>query len=403
MSDTQFTITCEKVSSNEGHNLKENMLVIGATKVKALNQLIESDKSLIYVYAPGNTPENNYPVIVATSEGNLPDVDFNNPTGADGNDYPAASKLTHANSYSDYTSLVIDDARVFGDVTFNETSLIENNATVRDTNLNNVTASGNSSITGGYHDRLTIKNKAIINGVTTEKCTIKNNAYISGNIKLSNVALEGDIKIDIPHSDTVLNLAENSEKLVYNIKETKPNRKTRQFYNAGKSFDRKSLLNMLYITKTVLDDPDALSGVWCIDHATHKENMGLCHCMLWYPLYLMGNGIAMQYFFRADGILKPAGHALSVNVEDSIRNPYSAFTNVMMEDRMRLVIDEILQSDAHPTASYGVETETSKRWKEAVTTYIPETKNFPVVLSRTKWYNYRCDLIGAPDLRFGTL
>lgn len=403
MSDTQFTITCEKVSSNEGHNLKEDMLVIGATKVKALNQLIESDKNLIYAYAPGDTPEGNYPVIVATSEDNLPDVDFNNPTGADGNDYPATSKFTRANSYSDYTSLVIDNARVFGDVTFNETSLIENNATVRDTSLNNVTASGNSSITGGYHDKLTIKNKAIINGVTTEKCTIKNNAYISGNIKLSNVALEGDIKIDIPHSDTVLNLAENTEKLLYNIKETKPNRKTRQFYNAGKSFDRKSLLNMLYITKTVLEDPDALSGVWCIDHATHKENMGLCHCMLWYPLYLMGNGIAMQYFFRADGILKPAGHALSVNVEDSIRNPYSAFTNVMMEDRMRLVIDEILQSDAHPTASYGVETETSKRWKEAVTTYIPETKNFPVVLSRTKWYNYRCDLIGASELRFGTL
>lgn len=403
MSDTQFTITCEKVSSNEGHNLKEDMLVIGATKVKALNQLIESDKNLIYAYAPGDTPEGNYPVIVATSEDNLPDVDFNNPTGADGNDYPATSKFTRANSYSDYTSLVIDNARVFGDVTFNETSLIENNATVRDTSLNNVTASGNSSITGGYHDKLTIKNKAIITGVTTEKCTIKNNAYISGNIKLSNVALEGDIKIDIPHSDTVLNLAENTEKLLYNIKETKPNRKTRQFYNAGKSFDRKSLLNMLYITKTVLEDPDALSGVWCIDHATHKENMGLCHCMLWYPLYLMGNGIAMQYFFRADGILKPAGHALSVNVEDSIRNPYSAFTNVMMEDRMRLVIDEILQSDAHPTASYGVETETSKRWKEAVTTYIPETKNFPVVLSRTKWYNYRCDLIGASELRFGTL
>lgn len=403
MSDTQFTITCEKVSSNEGHNLKEDMLVIGATKVKALNQLIESDKNLIYAYAPGDTPEGNYPVIVATSEDNLPDVDFNNPTGADGNDYPATSKFTRANSYSDYTSLVIDNARVCGDVTFNETSLIENNATVRDTSLNNVTASGNSSITGGYHDKLTIKNKAIINGVTTEKCTIKNNAYISGNIKLSNVALEGDIKIDIPHSDTVLNLAENTEKLLYNIKETKPNRKTRQFYNAGKSFDRKSLLNMLYITKTVLEDPDALSGVWCIDHATHKENMGLCHCMLWYPLYLMGNGIAMQYFFRADGILKPAGHALSVNVEDSIRNPYSAFTNVMMEDRMRLVIDEILQSDAHPTASYGVETETSKRWKEAVTTYIPETKNFPVVLSRTKWYNYRCDLIGASELRFGTL
>ena len=403
MSNTQLTITCETVAPNEGRNPKEDTLVIGATKVKALNQLIESDKSLIYAYAPGNTPENNYPVIVATSEGNLPDVDFDNPTGVDGNEYPATSKFMRANSYSDYTSLVIDNARVFGDVTFNETSLIENNATVRDTTLNNVTASGNSSITGGSHDRLTIKNKATINSVTTEKCTIKNNAYISGNIRFSNVTLEGDIKIDIPHSDTALNLAENTEKLLYNIKETKPNRKTRQFYNAGKSFDRKSLLNMLYITKTVLEDSNALSGVWCIDHATHKENMGLCHCMLWYPLYLMGNGIAMQYFFRADGILQPAGHALSVNVEDSIRNPYSAFTNVMMEDRMRLVIDEILQSDAHPTASYRTETETSKRWKEAVTTYIPETKNFPVVLSRTKWWNYRCDIIGASELRFGTL
>ena len=76
MSNTQITITCETVAPNEGRNPKEDTLVIGATKVKALNQLIESDKSLIYAYAPGNTPENNYPVIVATSEGNLPDVDF---------------------------------------------------------------------------------------------------------------------------------------------------------------------------------------------------------------------------------------------------------------------------------------------------------------------------------------
>ena len=64
--------------------------------------------------------------------------------------------------------------------------------------------------------------------------------YTTDNVTINNAKLGKDARIIIPERETPLMLNVGSYSLVYDIRETKPNLKTKKFFNDGKSFRRDS-------------------------------------------------------------------------------------------------------------------------------------------------------------------
>lgn len=67
----------------------------------------------------------------------------------------------------------------------------------------------------------------------------------------------------------------------------------------------------------------------CIDDKAHKEHLNACRCLMWYPLYLDGNPLALEYIRRAQGM------------RGNIQNPLSAVPLVMLEEQMAVIAANI--------------------------------------------------------------
>lgn len=228
--------------------------------------------------------------------------------------------------------------------------------------------------------------------------------YTTDNVTINNAKLGKDARIIIPERETPLMLNVGSYSLVYDIRETKPNLKTKKFFNDGKSFRRDSLFAMADLTMQVLEDSAAMTGTWCLNYEKHCETMHTCRCLLWYPLYLMGIPIAMHYFFRAEGLLQPLGKAPTIQLEKSPRNPYSILSLSVLEESMRQRIVEVFTDGYADAKRYlpeyrgGFAKLNYRKWENEIKSYIPRDDNIPVPLSRTIWYNHWCRATGQPEL-----
>jgi hypothetical protein len=228
--------------------------------------------------------------------------------------------------------------------------------------------------------------------------------YSTDSVTINSAKLGKEARIIIPERETPLMLNVGGVSLVYNMRETKPNLKTKKFFNDGKSFRRDSLFAMAKLTMQVLEDSAAMTGTWCLDYEKHRGTMHTCRCLLWYPLYLMGNPIAMHYFFRAEGLLEPLGKAPTIHLEKSPRNPYSILTLSALEESMRQRIIEVFSDGYTDAKRYfpeyrgGFANLNYRKWENEIKSYIPRDDNIPVPLSRTIWYNHWCRMTGQTDL-----
>lgn len=229
--------------------------------------------------------------------------------------------------------------------------------------------------------------------------------YTTDNVTINNAKLGKDARIIIPERETPLMLNVGGYSLVYDIRETKPNLKTKKFLNDGKSFRRDSLFAMAKLTMQVLEDSAAMTGTWCLNYEKHHGAMHTCRCFLWYPLYLMGSPIAMHYFFRAEGLLQPLGKASTIHLEKSPRNPYSVLPASTLEGSMGQKIIEVFTDGYADAKGYlpeyrgGFAKLNYRKWENEIKSYIPRDDNIPVPLSRTIWYNHWCQVTGQHELR----
>ena len=71
------------------------------------------------------------------------------------------------------------------------------------------------------------------------------------------------------------------------------------------------------------------SSTLCLDDKEHGKHLSRCRCLMWYPLYLDGNPLALEYIRRAQGM------------RGNIQNPLSAVPLVMLEEQMAVIAANI--------------------------------------------------------------
>lgn len=71
------------------------------------------------------------------------------------------------------------------------------------------------------------------------------------------------------------------------------------------------------------------SSTLCLDDKEHGKHLSRCRCLMWYPLYIDGDPLALEYIRRAQG------------VRGNIQNPLSAVPLVMLEEQMAVIAANI--------------------------------------------------------------
>lgn len=233
---------------------------------------------------------------------------------------------------------ISDNAKVTGESTFTgNPSSLSGNAHAHNVNLTACTLSGNAEVANGTHMGLTATDNASLHGCTTMlKSAISGNVKVRGNILVCGGKLSGNVEINDfgAAGDPCPVFPCNNGDRLYNTT-----------YLAGTTAaSGKAVIKELTYSSlaTINANGDYSSLRICLNGEAHTENNPRCHCLLWLPLLLVCDPIATHYFLRVGGKLQPMceGHK-SVYAEDSIRNPYNAFSYTSLETLMQKSLEEL--------------------------------------------------------------
>ena len=99
----------------------------------------------------------------------------------------------------------------------------------------------------------------------------------------------------------------------------------------NKSHTRENYWATLTVTQYILNFSTASWDVStvCIDDKAHSKHLNSCRCLMWYPLYLDGNQLALEYVRRAQG------------QHGDVQHPLSAVPLVMLEEQMAVIAANI--------------------------------------------------------------
>lgn len=200
---------------------------------------------------------------------------------------------------------------------------------------------GNAKVSGGKHARLFMYDNTSITGdIDAYGVVMHDSACIKGTGAVSHIYLEGDAEINFEEAPYKLS-APNEYGYFYEslmrdnrIRITQPYLqppdKPRSsfirraecdtepywsFCNSGRvywstySYDVRILV-LEGISQTlshIYNHPEIFgSARLCFSSTQHKKHIERCRCMLWFPLYLLAEPVALHYFARADGLVGKA-------------------------------------------------------------------------------------------------
>lgn len=201
---------------------------------------------------------------------------------------------------------------------------------------------GNAKVSGGTHAQLFMyDNTSIVGNIDTYDVVLRDSACIKGTGTVDLLYLEGDAEINFENVPWGVDASGGGYRHFYadfakdkRIRTTQPY--LRQPSKARSGFMRRiksttepywSFCNINYVyrspfdrdNKTLVLDaliqtvnniygcPEIIGTVrLCFSSTQHKKHIECCQCMLWFPLYLLADPVALHYFARADGLVGKA-------------------------------------------------------------------------------------------------
>lgn len=211
---------------------------------------------------------------------------------------------------------------------------------------------GNTKVSGGTHARLFMYDDTSITGdIDTYDVILRDSACIKGTGAVSYIYLEGDAEINFKEAPYKLS-APNEYGYFYeslmrdnrlgitqpSLRQPKKPRSsfmghsecnTEPYWSFGNcervywstySYDARILI-LEGISQTlshIYNSPEVFgSARLCFSSTQHKKHIERCRCMLWFPLYLLAEPVALHYFARADGLVgKAEGNITSVGSDN---------------------------------------------------------------------------------------
>lgn len=241
----------------------------------------------------------------------------------------------------------------------------------------------NATVKGGTHGRLSMHGNSSIEGnIYSANVTLNDSARIKGTGAVISACLDGDAEIDFTNgtpifdergdpdncyatdgTDMRLRITQPTQYLDTNlyrslyghkVKNEKPLWGFRRYSPVYVSdtvrakIEGLTLLDSLHTAVISLYEmPEAVANVrLCLSATQHKKNAECCQCMLWYPLYLLAEPVALHYFARVDGLVGKARGALA---SAGLDNPLAGLTirnlETAMRARIKQVYEEVVDED----------------------------------------------------------
>lgn len=211
---------------------------------------------------------------------------------------------------------------------------------------------GNTKVSGGTHAQLFMYDNTSITGdIDTYDVVLHDSACIKGTGAVSHIYLEGDAEINFEEAPR--NLGAPAEYGYFDESLMRDNRlgitqpslrqpkkprssfmghsecNTEPYWSFGNcewvywstySYDARILI-LEGISQTlshIYNSPEVFgSARLCFSSTQHKKHIERCRCMLWFPLYLLAEPVALHYFARADGLVgKAEGNITSVGSDN---------------------------------------------------------------------------------------
>lgn len=224
---------------------------------------------------------------------------------------------------------------------------------------------GNAQVSGGTHTNLIATGDTkILGNVSTYRVTATGKTTISGNIHVYKAQIGGDTVIEVPNDlpePAILasknNLTGGSEydQLRYDFKDITPH-PTRQgtVWDSSYLAPAAGILRGLTATYGLLKSTSWREFTTCLKASKHKAHNPNCRCLMWYPLIMAGDPLALQYLFRVEGLCVPSiENADYPALDGTIRNPLSTLSFSALENLLSATVSSImedyLQDDADTT------------------------------------------------------
>lgn len=224
---------------------------------------------------------------------------------------------------------------------------------------------GNAQVSGGTHTNLVATGDTkILGNVSTYRVTATGKTSISGNIRVYKAQIGGDTVIKVPDDlpEPAILAAKNStngvseySQLRYDFKDITPH-PTRQGTVRDSSYlaPAAGILRGLTATYGLLKSASWREFTMCLKASEHKEYNPNCRCLMWYPLIMAGDPLALQYLFRVEGLCVPSiENADYPALDGTIRNPLSTLSFSALENllsaKVSSVMEDCLQDDADTT------------------------------------------------------
>ena len=224
---------------------------------------------------------------------------------------------------------------------------------------------GNAQVSGGTHTNLVATGDTkILGNVSTYRVTATGKTTISGNIHIYKAQIGGDTVIKVPDDlpePAILasknNLTGGSEydQLRYDFKDITPH-PTRQgtVWDSSYLAPAAGILRGLTATYGLLKSTSWREFTTCLKASKHKAYTPNCRCLMWYPLIMAGDPLALQYLFRVEGLCVPlVENADYPALDGTIRNPLSTLSFSALENllsaKVSSVMEDCLQDDADTT------------------------------------------------------
>lgn len=252
-------------------------------------------------------------------------------------------------------------------------------AHIRDETGRNNCIFDNASVKGGTHAALFMQgNSSIAGDVYTHLVSMSDTARIKGTGTVQNMHLDGDAEIDFTGGTGEYDEwgSRNNRYTLYGS-DTRL-RTTQPFLYVGDSiYDDVPSPHWSFNSRTpvyVCDDwdeqdegvtlldslraaarhvhrePGAVVNVrMCLSATQHRKYAECCQCMLWYPLYLLAEPVALHYFARVDGLVgKAQGAIASTGVENLLAGLTIRDLETALRARLKQAYDEIIDEEAYP-------------------------------------------------------
>lgn len=224
---------------------------------------------------------------------------------------------------------------------------------------------GNAQVFGGTHEHLIATGDTkILGNVSTYRVTMTGKSTISGNIHVYKAQIGGDTVIEVPDdlpepailaAKNITNEVSEYNQLRYDFKDITPH-PTRQGTVRDSSYlaPAAGILRGLTATYGLLKGTSWREFTACLKASKHKAHNSHCRCLMWYPLIMAGDPLALQYLFRVEGLCVPSVDNVDYpSLDGTIRNPlstlsFSALENLLSET-ISSIMEDCLQDDVDTT------------------------------------------------------